>query len=277
MQTEMHIHSSRRVEINIRGGWSLIKHSWLMWLQHRGFFFLLAFGWMIQPLIYLLVWSTAAGSSEIGGLNRGEFVAYYLVLILVNQLTYAQVNWTVGDEIRYGGMNRILLRPLIPIFDVLTTEIAGKVVYMIFVIPVTAILALILRPEIHLTLSNVTAFIPALCFAWALRFFWGYWLALLAFWSTRADGLLALQDSFVFLLAGQVAPVALLPGLLQEAAALLPFRYMLGFPVEVLTGQLDRVAVLTGFGLQIGWLMVALALFLVVWRSGLKRYSAVGG
>ncbi len=277
MQTETYSHSPSRVELNMRGGWSLVKHSWLMWLQHRSFFFLLAFGWMIQPLIYLLVWSTAAGSGEIGGLNRGEFVAYYLILILVNQLTYAQVNWTVGDEIRYGGMNRILLRPLAPIFDALTTEVAGKVVYMFFVIPVTAILALVLRPELHLTLSNALAFIPALVFAWALRFFWGYWLALLAFWSTRADALLSLQDSLVFLLAGQVAPVVLLPGILQQMAIFLPFRYMLGFPVEVLTGQLDTFATFTGFGLQVGWLAVALLLYLIMWRAGLKRYSAVGG
>lgn len=277
MQTETYSHSPSRVELNMRGGWSLVKHSWLMWLQHRSFFFLLAFGWMIQPLIYLLVWSTAAGSGEIGGLNRGEFVAYYLILILVNQLTYAQVNWTVGDEIRYGGMNRILLRPLAPIFDALTTEVAGKVVYMFFVIPVTAILALVLRPELHLTLGNALAFIPALVFAWALRFFWGYWLALLAFWSTRADALLSLQDSLVFLLAGQVAPVVLLPGILQQMAIFLPFRYMLGFPVEVLTGQLDTFATFTGFGLQVGWLAVALFLYLIMWRAGLNRYSAVGG
>jgi ABC-2 type transport system permease protein len=277
MQSVNTIIPSKRAELNIRGGWSLIRHSWLMWLQHRSFFFLLAFGWMIQPLIYLLVWSTAAGNSEIGGLNRGEFVAYYLVLILVNQLTYAQVNWTVGDEIRYGGMNRILLRPLAPVFDALTTEIAGKVVYMIFVIPVTAILALLLRPEIYLTLSNGLAFIPAMLFAWALRFFWGYWLALLAFWSTRADALLALQDSLVFLLAGQVAPVALLPGMIKKVAILLPFRYMLGFPVEIITGQLASSEILAGFGLQVGWLAVAFMIYMIMWKAGLKRYSAVGG
>ena len=232
---------------------------------------------MIQPLIYLLVWSTAAGEGEIGGLNRGEFVAYYLVLILVNQLTYAQVNWTVGDEIRYGGMNRILLRPLSPIFDALSTEVAGKIVYLLFGLPVTVLLAIILRPELHLIVQNIVAFILALLLAWALRFFWGYWLALLAFWSTRADALVALQDSLVFLFAGQVAPVALLPGVLRKIAIVLPFRYMLGFPVEILTGQLDGRAIFTGFCLQLGWLAVALTLFLIIWRAGLRHYSAVGG
>ena len=260
-----------------RSGWALVRGLWLSWLQYRSFFFILAFGWMIPPLIYLLVWSTAAGEQAIAGLTRGEFVAYYLVLILVNQVTYAQTNWTVGDLIRYGQMNRVLLRPIPPIYDALASEFAGKVVYLVFDLPIVALLALILRPEMDFRLENGLAFLPALGLAWALRFFWGYWLALLAFWATRADALLALQDSLIFLLAGQVAPIALLPGVLQTTAKILPFRYMVAFPVEVLTNQLDATGLLMGFAFQAAWLLVAVALYAVLWRAGLHRYSAIGG
>lgn len=263
--------------MNARGGWALVKGLWLSWLQYRSFFFILAFGWMIPPLIYLLVWSAAAGDGSVGGLNRGEFAAYYLVLILVNQITYAQTNWTVGDMIRYGQMNRILLRPVAPLYDALASELAGKVVYLAFSAPIVAVLAVLLRPELDFKLANGLAFCLALALAWALRFFWGYWLALLAFWAARADALLALQDSLIFLLAGQVAPVALLPGALRTAAIILPFRYMVAFPVEVLTGQLPAPEVWAGFGIQSAWLAVAVTLYLGLWRAGLRRYTAVGG
>ena len=263
--------------MNGRGGWALIKGTWLSWVQHRSFFFVLAFGWMIPPLIYLLVWSTAAGDHPIGGLTRGGFVAYYLALILVNQLTYSQTNWTVGDLIRYGELNRLLLRPLPPLFDALSTEVAGKVVYLLFDAPIVIGLAVILRPEMELTLLNALAFVPALMLAWLLRFFWGYWLALLAFWAARADALLAVQDSLIFLLAGQVAPIALLPEVLHTVATWLPFRYMVSLPVEVFTGQLTPIELLTGLAVQIGWLLVAVGLSAVMWRAGLRRYSAVGG
>ena len=262
---------------NLRGGLALVKATWASWVQYRSFFFILAFGWMIQPLIYLVVWTTAAGGKTIGGMDRGEFVAYYLVLILVNQITYSQANWTVGDLVRYGQMNRLLIRPLSPFYDTLSSEMAGKVVYMIFDLPIVLVLALIMRPEMHAAWQDWLAFIPALLLAWALRFFWGYWLALLAFWATRADALLALQDSLVFLLAGQVAPVGLLPGVLHTAAVILPFRYMVGFPVEVLTGQVSPAGLATGLGIQIGWLGLALVLTALLWRLGLRRYSAVGG
>jgi ABC-2 type transport system permease protein len=246
-------------------------------MQHRGFFFLLAFGWMIPPLIYLFVWSSAAGGETISGLTSGEFVAYYLILVVVNQLTYAQTNWTVGDEIRYGNLSTWLLRPMAPIFHVLSTELAGKVVYMTFTIPVALLLALLLEPEFTFTWRNGVLFLPALIIAWALRFFWGYWLALLAFWATRADGLLALQDSLIFLLGGQVAPTRLLPPLVQELSTILPFRYMAAFPVEVLTGQLTQSEILVGFVFQVSWMLVAIGLYALMWRNGVRRYSAVGG
>jgi ABC-2 type transport system permease protein len=179
--------------------------------------------------------------------------------------------------IREGKMNVLLLRPISPIYDAIATEVAGKVVTMAFVVPLTGILAFVLRPEYHVTAENGLAFIPALALAWALCFFWGYWLALLAFWATRADALLAVQDSLIFLLAGQVTPTVLLPGVMRKMATVLPFRYMVGFPVEVLTGQLDGTELWAGFAFQIGWLSVALVLFVTMWRTGVKRYAAVGG
>lgn len=263
--------------MNLRAGWMLVRRTWASWMQSRSFFFLLAFGWMIPPLIYLFVWATAAGSETINGWSRGAFVAYYLVLINVNQLTYSQTNWTVGDIIRYGGLNRLLLYPMSPVFDAVASEIAGKVVYMTFVIPVTAVLALLLRPELSPTVGQIGLFLLAVVLAWGLRFFTGYALALLAFWLTRADSLLAVQDALIFLLAGQIAPTTLLPGVLSTLAALLPFRYMLGFPVEILTGQLSSADIVIGFGFQMFWLLVAVGLYRLAWRRGLRRYTAVGG
>jgi ABC-2 type transport system permease protein len=261
----------------LRGGWALVQSTWISWMQYRSFFFVLAFGWMVPPLAALFVWLAATGQGSIGGLGRGQFVAYYLTLVLVNQFTYAQANWTVGDHIRLGNLNTWLMRPLPTAFNPLADEIAGKVVTLVFVIPVSLVLAVLLRPAWNSDLAHVLLFIPALIMAWALRFLWGYALALLAFWSSRADALLALQDALVFIFSGIVAPTALLPGGLQIVARWLPFRYMIGYPVEVLVQQPDVVQLWQGFALQAGWLVVAALMTALLWRVGLRRYTALGG
>lgn len=262
---------------NLRGGAALIGASWASWMQYRAFFFVLAFGWMVPPLTALFVWTAAADAGPLAGLSRAEFVAYYLVLVLVNQLTYAQSNWTLGDVIREGSLNFWLLKPLPALWNVLASEAAGKTVTMVFVVPAAALLAAILRPELHTTPQHALLALLALLLAWALRFLWGCWLALLAFWSSRADGLLALQDALVFLFSGIVAPVALLPGGLQTVARWLPFYAMVGFPVDVLVRRPPAGELLAGFGVQAGWLLLALALTVLLWRFGLRRYAAFGG
>ena len=263
--------------MNHRGGWELIKNTWQSWIQHRGFFFLLAFGWMLPLLVYLFIWSAAAGGGSLAGLTQENLAGYYLVLILVNQLTYTTANWTVGDNIRYGQINRWLLQPMSPLYHSLSSEIAGKVVFMLFSIPITGILALIIRPQFNLTLPQGLLFIPAVFLAWALRFFWGHWLALLAFWAARADSLLALQDTLVFLLGGHLAPIILLPAWMQTPAKFLPFRYMSAFPVEILTGQVHGDQILLGFAIQLSWALTAFLVYRLVWTQGVRHYEAFGG
>jgi ABC-2 type transport system permease protein len=135
----------------------------------------------------------------------------------------------------------------------------------------------VLKPQFGFEWQNVLLFIMTLLVAWALRFFWGFWLALLAFWSTRADGLLTLQDSMIIIVGGQVAPTSLLPPVIQFFATILPFRFMAAFPVEVLTGQLSQSEIHIGFTLQVFWMMVALGMYMHLWIKGVQKYSAVGG
>jgi ABC-2 type transport system permease protein len=52
---------------------------------------------------------------------------------------------------------------------------------------------------------------------------------------------------------------------------------MVSFPVEILTGQLTQAQLTAGFAVQTVWVVVALVLTVVVWKTGIRRFSAVGG
>jgi ABC-2 type transport system permease protein len=263
--------------MNLRGGWELIKRSHLGWLAGRGFYWTLTFGWMVPSLLYLFVWATVAGQGEVQGFNRDGFIVYYLCFIMLNQFTYPVCNWTVGDNIRIGNFSTWLLQPMPPIFEAITTDIAMKVVCTPFAVLVTVVLLIFLHPALPFSLWSCLYFLPALLLAQILRFLMAYTLALLALWNSRSDALLALNDTLVFLLAGEVAPIALLPGWLGTLATALPFRSMLGFPVEVLVGRLSTAEIWQGLALQSAWVLAVILLYRLVWHQGLRHYASVGG
>jgi viologen exporter family transport system permease protein len=229
--------------MNLRGGWELIKKSYLGWMASRGF-------------------------------TRDDFIVYYLCLIMLNQFTYPVCNWTVGDSIRMGRLSDWLLRPLPVMFEAIASDIAMKMVCTPFAVAVTVVLAFFLHPAAHFSPQSVLFFLPAFLLAQVLRFLMAYTLAL---WNSRADALLDLNDSLVFLLAGQVAPIALLPGALRALATVLPYRYMLGFPIELLIGRLSTTEIWQGFAWQCAWVIGVVFLYRFVWKHGLRHYTSVGG
>ena len=53
-----------------------------------------------------------------------------------------------------------------------------------------------------------------------------------------------------------------------------PFPYLIDFPARVLSG--DAVNLAAGFGAQLAWVVLLLPLVLLLWRAGVRRYSAMG-
>ncbi len=263
--------------MNLRGGIALIRKSLFSYMASRGFFWTLAVSWMMGPLIFLFVWVAAAGEGNVGGLYKSDFIFYYLCLILVNQLTYPTSHWIIGENIQIGTLSTWLMRPLPVIYEAVASDIALKIVCMPLVILLTGILAFSMGFGASLSFLQVILFIPVLLMSCFLRFFTAYAIALLAFWTQKISALLSVNDVLVFLLAGQVAPTTLLPGLLGAASVFLPFRYMLGFPVELLAGMLSKSEIVTGMIIQAAWLIVAVVLQKVIFRRGIRRFAAIGG
>ena len=80
----------------------------------------------------------------------------------------------------------------------------------------------------------------------------------------------------ILFLSGQIAPLSLFPPAFQTVANIMPFRWMLGFPVELILGRLTPTEALIGLGAQALWIGLAFVLMRIVWRAGIRLYSAVG-
>ena len=122
----------------------------------------------------------------------------------------------------------------------------------------------------------IALFFPALLLAFAVRFLLEWTLALSAFWTTRVGAVNQIYFVLMLFLSGQFAPLTLFPFPVQIMANILPFRWLISYPIDLMTGRLTLNEALIGLGAQAAWLIVSYILFRIVWRAGVKIYSAVG-
>jgi len=112
--------------------------------------------------------------------------------------------------------------------------------------------------------------------AFAIRFLIAYSLGLLAFWISQATALDELYYVVFTFAGGGFAPLTLYPAAAQAIVAWTPFPYMVYYPVRVLTGVSGSAEVLHVLLVQCLWLAAAWGLRAALWRTGLRRYGAVG-
>lgn len=247
-------------------------------LQYRVALLIWLFGTVLDPVIYLTVWVTAARSSGgmAGGYTAGDFAAYFIVRMLVNHLTFTWIMWEFEFRVRQGVFSALLLRPLHPIHKDIVDNVTYKLLALTVLLPTAVVLALVFRPTWRPEPWALAAFAPALALAFFLRFFVEWTLALAAFWTTRVSAINQIYYLLLLFLSGLATPLSLLPGPLQALAATLPFRWVVAFPIELALGRLTPAEALLGLAAQAGWLAVALGVLTIGWRAGARRYSAVG-
>jgi ABC-2 type transport system permease protein len=258
------------------GVYTLLKVELADLFQYRVVLFLYSLWEVINPIIYLAVWSVVVDDGEIADFGQSDFVAYYLILMIVSHLTVAIEIYTFGPMIQHGHLSPHLLRPIQPMWLAVARNLSYKTVTLLFLVPIWLLFFVILRPRFEIEAVAIVLFIISVGLATLLSFLAGAAFAMLAFWTTRSFSFWEIWVGLTFLLGGQVAPIALLPGALQYLAIALPLRYTLGFPIEVLMGRIQGFELALGFMLQTGWTLAAALVVGAIWRAGIKRYSAVG-
>lgn len=254
------------------------KTTLVMMLQYRAMLFIWMTGHVVEPLVYLVVWSTVSNTSggSVGSYTAQGFAAYFITMMIVNQLTYSWIMWEFEYRVREGTLSFLLLKPVHPIHSDIADNISAKLVTLPLMLLIAVGLAVIFRPTAGLTLWSTLAFIPALSLAFTVRFIIDWTVALAAFWTTRTSAIIQMYSVLVLFLSGQFAPLALFPSPIRVLAAVMPFRWLIGFPVELILGRLTPLQAATGIAAQTAWLVIGILLLRFVWRSGLKVYSAVG-
>lgn len=245
-----------------------IRRSFLEWTAFRSFLFTIVVNQAVTPVLGLALWSAALP-------DQPGISTYYVALLAVQLVTSSQEYYSVTLRIYEGGLNEDLLRPHPVVISALGENIAFRAWNLLMGLPLIAIAMMF--AGVSLDFPDVLMAIPAFVLAATLKFLFVYVLALSALWSEQASAIGEFGSTLIFLLGGIAAPVIVLPERIRPIGEALPFRAMLGFPAEIASGSLSTTQVLEGYGWQALWTAAFVPIAVLVWKAGVRRYTAVGG
>jgi ABC-2 type transport system permease protein len=246
--------------------------------QYRAQNYFYMVGVIIEPTIYLVVWSTIATQQggSVGGYTPGSLAAYYIVWTLVRQMNIVFTPYGWENRIQHGQLSMELMRPMHPIHNDVSYFAGWKVVMIFLWIPVAVVLALIFKPTLDPTWLQVIVFFIAIWGAYLVRTMIYAVLGLITLWTTRVSAIFELVFALELILSGRLVPMTLMPAWVQQVANYLPFQSTFFFPINALVGSPTPLELLNGLGLQLLWILIGLGFVRVIWHFGVRRFSAVG-
>ena len=248
-------------------------------IQYRAQNYFYMIGMIAEPVIYLVVWSAVANQQpggQVGGYTAGAFAAYYIVWTLVRNMNIVFTPYGWEGRIQRGQLSGELLRPLHPLHADVAFFAGWKVVVIVLWLPLAAALALIFRPTLNPTLLQVVVFFFAIWGAYLIRTMFLSLLGMISFWTTRVGAIYELYFALELILSGRLVPMTLMPAWVQKVTLFLPFQWTFYFPIYALVGQPTPAELLGGLGMQALWIVGGIVLVNIVWRLGVRRFSAVG-
>ncbi|WP_338448618.1 ABC-2 family transporter protein [Niallia oryzisoli] len=230
------------------------------------------FGTMVQPLITMMVWMNIYP-------DQGDaFILYFISLIMVERLTSAWDVWEMDRQIREGTFSYQIVRPFHPVHWAIAENIVYKGLFLVVLVPCWVALSIFL-PSLQLQLSAAQwgLFLAALLLGAVIRFSVSFLFGILGFWMTKVTALYAMFETISLFISGRIAPFSLLPPVVKQISIFLPYRYMIGFPLEILTGAYDTHTLVVGFTGAMIWSVLLIGAISWLWKAGLKKNQAVGG
>lgn len=255
------------------------RNTWEEALSYRFNFTMWRFRNLILLLsMYFLWYSVIPEGTTAFGYDQSSMLTYILLTAIVGAVVTSNRSYAIGQEINEGNLSNFLLQPISYFGYWFSKDIGDKLMNIVFSIGELAIIFFLIKPPIYLqtNFAYLFAFAISIILAVILYFFINILLGLIGFWSPDVWA-----PRFIFWIAlgffaGEYFPLDILPQTIYQVFKLLPFSYLIYFPIKVYLGQLNYVQVLQGFAVMIFWVILFFATTQMVWKKGLKSYTAQG-
>ena len=265
--------------MSLRKYLTVFKLSWQNILQYRLNFLMGRVRNIILLLTLYFLWTTIfSNKTTLFGFTNEQILTYVLVGNFFYSLIFAHSDNDIADAIASGNLSSFLIRPINYLFYWFVRRLASRLMYLLMTILETGFFILLVRPDLQLpTAHNLLLALVAVVLATALFTFLDFSAGTLAFWTHRAYGPRFALRMLMDFTSGRMFPLNILPPMIFTVLNVLPFSFLIFFPLNLYQGRLGSLGIIQGFVTQILWTALAFLLMRELWQRGLRRYEAVGG
>lgn len=258
----------------------IMKTEFYSYLAYRLNFIL----WRIRNFFWLLFlyffWKAVFSENiTLFGYNKSQIFLYILIAQVVSSFVLSTTTGDIGGIINEGRLTTFLLMPYSFFKIIASRELVDKLLNLFFSFGEITIFFLLFRPEIgsfDIATERLILFFVSIFLAVILYFFISLNLGFIGFWSRDVWAPRFLFMVLVWLLAGNYFPLDILPPIIYKILILLPFAYLIYFPVKILIGGISIFEIYNGLGILFIWTIIFYFVARFVWHKGLKVYTAQG-
>jgi ABC-2 type transport system permease protein len=259
--------------------WQVYKMGLSRQLSYRMAFLLSQLRAVVVLIMLYYLWVILSkGTGSFASYSQAQLITYISLSTIIRALTYTMLSGKIAHEINDGTFAGYLVRPINHFVLSYFLELAERTVAVTLSIIEVVIFFMITGAHFfwQTDLLTITFFIILLILSHLLYFVMCYTVSLLAFWTRQAAGPKFLFEWSLVFTSGSYFPLNILPYAVFGVLAITPFIYISYIPIVTYLGELSLFRMIFFTMVCAGWLLIMLAVKRIVWRKGLKRFSAEG-
>ena len=226
-----------------------------------------------QFISYYYLWNSLYnGKGTYNGFTGDTILAYFVVSFFIQSLIPRWITMEIGWGVKRGEIINVFLKPVGFRMYYLLYAFGDVIFTLMFMgIPIAFIAGI---SSGVIPCSNILLFILTLILSYGIAFNLFYLVGLTSFIVTNIWGIFLTFDLINLFLSGALLPLRFMPDWLLAFIKILPFRYIVDFPVFVwLTGKADISEVI----IQILWFILLSILTKFVYKRAIAKLDIFGG
>ena len=232
----------------------------------------------IQTFLWTAIFQASA-QQVVYGYTYRQMIAYTFLAGLVARIVRTGFEYEIMDDVKTGKFSRFLVQPVGYFQYRLCSFFGNKLpgLSMLLGLLVVVLAGLSIFWGVSIQFANILIFLVTIVLAIALNFLLFYSISAISFWIVEVGFLFEGIRIITILLSGGIFPLEVFGERFLQVVNLLPFKYTVSFPINVLNGKTVPADIVVGILVQCLWIIIFLAVSNLLWRVGSRRFVAVGG